>query len=250
MRTRHYPSDLTDAQWALVAPHIPAAKSGGRRRTTDVRTVLDAIIYLLRTGCQWRQLPGDFPPWPTVHGYFRGWRLTGVWVLLHRKLYPLARIAAGRKPEPTLVIMDGQSVKTTERGGVRGFDGHKRVKGRKRHILVDILGLSIATVSNQPTCPTGGPAAGCWQGWRRSGRQFALSLLMQGMKAASSRGSFDAMDGACKSSSVNSEGSRLRVSPGSLSAASRGSASIVAFRKITSAMSRHQKRCWTSLRSA
>jgi transposase len=78
MRTRHYPSDLTDAQWALVAPHIPAAKSGGRRRTTDVRTVLDAIIYLLHTGCQWRQLPGDFPPWPTVHGYFRSWRLTGV----------------------------------------------------------------------------------------------------------------------------------------------------------------------------
>ena len=78
-----------------------------------------------------------------MHGYFRGWRMTGVWVLLHRALYPLARLAAGRKSEPTLVIMDGQSVKTTERGGVRGFDGHNRVKGRKRHILVDILGLPI-----------------------------------------------------------------------------------------------------------
>jgi putative transposase len=144
MRTRHYPSDLTDAQWALVAPHIPEAKAGGRPRTTDVRAVVDAVIYLLRTGCQWRQLPCDFPPWPTVHGYFRGWRMAGVWVLLHRALYPLARIVAGRKPEPTLVIMDGQSVKTSERGGVRGFDGHKRVKGRKRHILVDILGLPIA----------------------------------------------------------------------------------------------------------
>jgi putative transposase len=85
----------------------------------------------------------DFPPLPTVRGYFRGWRMTGVWMLLHRVLYPLARVAAGRKPEPTLAIMDGQSVKTTERGGVRGFDGHKRVKGRKRHILVDILGLPI-----------------------------------------------------------------------------------------------------------
>jgi putative transposase len=144
MRTRYYPSDLTDAQWALVAPHIPSAKSGGRPRTTDVRAVLDAIIYLLRTGCQWRQLPGDFPPWPTVHGYFRGWRMAGVWVLLHRALYPQARLAAGRRPDPTVVIMDGQSVKTAQQGGVRGFDGHKRVKGRKRHILVDILGLPIA----------------------------------------------------------------------------------------------------------
>jgi putative transposase len=149
MRTRCYPSDLTDAQWALVIPHIPA-KSGGRPRTTDVCAVFDAIVYLLRTVCQWRQLPSDFPPWPTVHGYFRGWHMAGIWVLLHRALYPLARLAAGRKPEPTLVIMDGQSVKTTERGGVRGFDGHKRVKRRKRHILVDILGLPITNRVEQP----------------------------------------------------------------------------------------------------
>src|SRR5271156_3751471 len=110
MRTWRYPSDLTDAQSALVVPHIPAAKSGGRPGTTDVRAVFDALIYLLRAGCQWRQLPSDFLPWPTVHGYFRGWRMTGVWVLLHRALCPLARLAAGRKPEPTLVIMGGQSV--------------------------------------------------------------------------------------------------------------------------------------------
>jgi transposase len=112
MRSRCYPSDLTDAQWALVGPHIPSAKFGGRPRTTDVRAVLDAIIDLLRTGCQWRQLSSDFPPWPTAHGYFRGWRMSGVWALLHRALYPLARLAAGRKPDPTVVIMDGQSVKT------------------------------------------------------------------------------------------------------------------------------------------
>jgi transposase len=123
-------SHLTDTQWALVGPHIPSAKFGGRPRTTDVRAVRDAIIYLLRTGCQWRQLPSDFPPWPTVHGYFRGWRMSGVWALLHRALYPRARLAAGRKPGPTGVIMDGQSVKTAEQGGVGGFDGHKRVKGR------------------------------------------------------------------------------------------------------------------------
>ena len=144
MRSPYYPSDLTDAQWALVGPHIPSAKFGGRPRTTDVRAVLDAIIDLLRTGCQWRQLPSDFPPWPTVHGYFRGWRMSDVWALLHRALYPRARLAAGREPDPTVVIMDGQSVTTAEQGGVRGFDGHKRVKGRQRHVLVDILGLPIA----------------------------------------------------------------------------------------------------------
>src|ERR1700722_11013563 len=144
MRSRCYPSDLTDAQWALVGPHIPSAKFGGRPRTTDVRAILDAIIGLLRTGCQWRQLPNDFPPWPTAHGCFRGWRMSGVWALLHRALYPLARLAAGRKPDPTVVIMDGQSVTTAEQGGVGGFHEHKRVNGRKRTVLVDILGLLIA----------------------------------------------------------------------------------------------------------
>jgi putative transposase len=153
----HNPRNLTDAQCAGGA-HIPAANSSGRPRATDVPAVFDAIIYLDRTGCHWRQLPSDFPPWPTAHGYFRGWRMAGDWVLLHRALYPLARLAAGRKPEPTLVIMDGQSVKTSERGGVRGLNGYKRVKGRKRHILVDILGLPItnrvepANMSDRRAC--------------------------------------------------------------------------------------------------
>jgi transposase len=143
-RSPRYATDLNDAAWALVAPLLPAARTRGRPRTTDLRAILDAILYLLRTGCQWRLLPRDFPPWSTVHHYFRTWRSTGVWVRLHRALYARARAAAGRRPCPSLVIMDGQSVKTTERGGVRGFDGHKRVKGRKRHILVDTLGLPIA----------------------------------------------------------------------------------------------------------
>jgi transposase len=143
-RSPRYGTDLNDAAWALVAPLLPPACRRGRPRTADPRAVLDAILYLLRTGCQWRLLPRDFPPWSTVHHYFRTWRTTGVWVRLHRALYARARAAAGRRPCPSLVIMDGQSVKTTERGGVRGFDGHKRVKGRKRHILVDTLGLPIA----------------------------------------------------------------------------------------------------------
>ena len=108
-----------------------------------MRAVLDGLLYLLRTGCQWRQLPADFPPWPTVHGYFRRWRRAGVLARLHRALHMMARAAAGRRQLPTVAIMDAQSTKTTGRGGVRGFDGHKRVKGRKRHILVDTLGLLL-----------------------------------------------------------------------------------------------------------
>src|SRR3712207_1181184 len=113
-------------------------------REPCMRAVLNAVFYLLRSGCQRRLLPREYPPWSTVHHYFRLWRRTGVWAILHRALYRATRAVAGRNPCPSLVIMDGQSVKTTERGGVRGFDSHKRVKGRKRHILVDTLGLPIA----------------------------------------------------------------------------------------------------------
>jgi putative transposase len=140
-----YDTDLTDEAWALVAPILPAARPGGRPRTTNLRAVLNAIFYLLRTGCQWRLLPHDFPAWGTVYHYFRNWEAAGVWVQLHRTIYQHVRIASGREACPSVVLMDGQSVKTTERGGTRGFDAHKRVKGRKRHILVDTLGLPIAS---------------------------------------------------------------------------------------------------------
>jgi putative transposase len=145
MLDRRYDTDLTDAVWELIKPLLPAARSGGRPRTTDVRAVVNAIFYLLRTGCQWRMLPHQFPPWGTVYYYFRSWEHAGIWVLLHRAVYEQARVAVGRAACPSVVIMDGQSVKTTERGGTRGFDGHKRVKGRKRHILVDTLGLPVAS---------------------------------------------------------------------------------------------------------
>jgi len=132
MQSRCYPSDLSDSQWTLVAPHIPSAKSGGRPRTTDVRAVLDGIIYLLRTGCQWRQLPSDFPPWPTVHSYFRAWRIGGVWVLLHHALYPLARLAAGRKPHPTIAIMDGQSMGSDRTGLVAALYRYAKANQRNK----------------------------------------------------------------------------------------------------------------------
>src|ERR1041384_6445866 len=122
MLKRHYDTDLTDAAWELVKPLIPDAQRGGRPRTTDVRSVVNAIFYLLRTGCQWRMLPHQFPPWGTVYYYFRRWENSGTWVRLHRSVYVQARVAAGRAACPSVVIMDGQSVKTTERGGTRGFD--------------------------------------------------------------------------------------------------------------------------------
>jgi transposase len=127
MSTRFYDTDLTDAASAFVAPVLPAARLGGRPRTTNLRAVLNAIFYLLRTGCQWRLLPREFPPFGTVYHYFQAWQNSGVWVYLHRVLYEQARRHAGRAACPSVVIMDGQSVKTTERGGARGFDAHKRV---------------------------------------------------------------------------------------------------------------------------
>jgi len=118
----------------------PAGRATSHHRPS---WVLNAIFYLLRTGCQWR-LPREFPPSGTVYHYFQAWQNSGVWVHLHRVLYEQARRDAGRAACPSVVIMDGQSVKTTERGGARGFDAYKRVKGRKRHILVDTLGLLVA----------------------------------------------------------------------------------------------------------
>ena len=115
MAQRNYPTNLTDAQCALIARYFPPERQGGRPRRTDLRAVVDAILYLLRTGCQWRMLPADFPPWGTVWWYFRRWRLDGVWVRLHRVLHQDARLKAGRRTDPTVVIMDAESVKTTER---------------------------------------------------------------------------------------------------------------------------------------
>ena len=144
MQKSHYDTDLTDAAWALVEPILPAARPGGRPRTTDLRAVMNAIFYLLRTGCQWRLLPHEFPLWTTLYHYFRSWENSGTWILLHRAVYEHTRVATGREMCPSVVILDSPSVKTSERGGTRGFDGHKRVKGRKRQILVDTLGLMIA----------------------------------------------------------------------------------------------------------
>lgn len=142
-----YPSDLTDREWTCLASMIPAAKIGGRRRTTDMRLVINAILYLTRSGIAWRYLPREYPRWQTVYGYFRQWRADGVWLAMHERLRTDIRRAAGRQTQPSAAIMDSQSVKTTRCGGRdRGYDAGKNVNGRKRHLLVDTLGLVLLAV--------------------------------------------------------------------------------------------------------
>ena len=141
-----YATDLTDAEFTLVAPHLPAPSRIGRPREVDLREVLDAIFYLLRTGCPWRSLPREFPPRSTVFGYFRRLWEDGTWPALHALLVMAARERAGREASPTAGIVDSQSVRTSESGGPKGYDAGKKVNGRKRHILVDTLGLLLVLV--------------------------------------------------------------------------------------------------------
>jgi transposase len=145
-----YPSDLTEEEWTLVEPLIPPAKHGGRRRRVVVREVINGVMYVLSTGCQWRYLPRDLPPKSTVHDYLTRWNYDGTIERVHHALYVKCREAAGREASPTACVIDSQSVKSAEKGGMRidpsGYDAGKKVTGKKRHILVDTLGLLLHAI--------------------------------------------------------------------------------------------------------
>ncbi len=143
MKRKPYPSDLTDEQWMRLAPHLPKAQLRGAPRRVKLRELINALLYLSRTGCQWRMLPHDLPEWETVYAYFSHWRGDGTWERLNRELRIEVRVSEGKDPEPSAAILNSQSVKGTESSDQAGYDAGKKVSGIKRHVLVDTLGLLL-----------------------------------------------------------------------------------------------------------
>jgi putative transposase len=189
MKIARYATELTDAQWAFLQPMLPPGSKLGRP-PTDRRLILNAILYILKGGIQWRLLPAHFPPWKTVYHIFRKWSRDHIWEAINARLRAHARKDEGKRSRPTAAILDSQSVKSDPHGGAVGYDAAKRIKGRKRHILVDTLGLILSVLVTPASTPEreGGMAllsdALGWFTWLRllwvdggySGDEFALSV--------------------------------------------------------------------------